>query len=96
MKNKIGFTLFAIGFFGTLLMGMGLDSPGDAWKGCMIMMIIFFLIGVIGYKTMNVNEVLRETTGYVKERESRAIRERKARNREQVWQTWLATERNTL
>lgn len=96
MKNKVGLALFGIGFFGIMIFGSGLDSPGTAWKGCLIMVVISFLVATIGYKTMDVNEVLQETTGYVKERESKAIRERKARNREQVWQAWLATTKNTL
>lgn len=90
MKNKIGMTLFTIGFCGVLLFAMGLDSPGEAWKGCLIMVIISALVACLGYKTMDVNEVLHKN-GFVREYESRAVKERKARNREMVWQTWLAT-----
>ena len=88
--------LFGIGFFGVCIFGMGLDSPEGGWQIALAGVGISVLVGAVGYLLMDVNEVLQETTGYVKERESRAIRERKARNREQVWQTWLATTKNTL
>ena len=95
MKNKVGLILFGIGFIGTMIFGSGLDSPGDAWKGCAIMIVICVLIAIIGYKTMNVEEVLQDG-GFVRIHESKAVSERKARNRNQVWEAWIATKNNAL
>ena len=89
MRNKIGFTLFSIGFFGIMFFGMGLDSPGEAWKGCLIAIGFCILIGMVGYLLMDVDEVLRGAG--LQKKESKQIRERKARNRNQVWNAWIAT-----
>ena len=86
MKNKIGLTLFGIGFIGVAFMACGLDSPGDTWKIPMMLMIIFALVAVIGYAIMDVDEVL-EGKGIT--RESKKVREKKARNREIVFRNWL-------
>ena len=86
MKNKVGLVLFGIGFMGVILMACGLDSPGETWKIPMLLMIIFALIGAIGYKIMDVEEVL---AGKGITREPKKVRDRKARNREIVFRNWL-------
>lgn len=86
MKNRIGLTLFGIGFLGVIFMACGLDSPGETWKIPMLLMIIFVLIGTIGYKIMDVDEVL---AGKGITREPKKVRDRKARNREIVFRNWL-------
>ena len=88
MKNKVGMVLFGVGFCGECLSIMCLDS--EAWKGAIVSMIIFGLVAVIGYLVTDIDEVL-EDGGLMKIRESREVQERKARNREIVWRTWLAT-----
>lgn len=94
MRNRVGMILFVSGFIGECLAIMALDDP-RAWLGAIVCMVIFGLLGTVGYLLMDVEEVI-EGTGYKKIKESKETLVRKARNREQVWQTWLATTKNTL
>lgn len=86
MRNKIGLALFSAGFFGVCIFGMALDSPGTGWQIALGGVGISVLIGAIGYKIMDVEEVL---AGKGITRESKQVRERKARNREIVFRNWL-------
>ena len=87
MRNKIGLTLFGAGFFGVCIFGMGLDSPGAGWQIALGGVGISVLVGAIGYLLMDVEEVLHGA-GFQK-KESKQVRERKARNREVVFRNWL-------
>lgn len=95
MKNKIGMVLFGIGFFGIMIFGMGLDSPEGGWQIALAGVGISVLVGAVGYLLMDVNEVLNGV-GFQKVKESKAVLERKARNRQRTWEAWLATTKNTL
>ena len=95
MRNKIGLVLFGIGFFGICIFGMGLDSPEGGWQIALAGVGISVLIGAVGYLLMDVDEVLHGA-GLQKVKESKEIRERKARNRNQVWNAWIATKNNAL
>ena len=90
MKNKIGLTLFAIGFFGVCFFGMGLDSPGTGWKIALGGVGVSVLIGTVGYLLMDVDEVLGDA-GLQRVKESKIVQMRKQKNREQVWNFWLQT-----
>lgn len=90
MRNRVGLILFITGLLALMIFGSGLDSPGDGWKIALVGCVISFLIAAVGYLTMDVNEILGEA-GFTKTKDSKAVADRKARNREQVWQTWSAT-----
>ena len=82
----MGLVLFGIGFFGICIFGMGLDSPEGGWQIALAGVGISVLIGAVGYLLMDVDEVL-EGKGIT--RESKKVREKKARNREIVFRNWL-------
>ena len=90
MRNKIGLVLFGIGFFGICIFGMGLDSPEGGWQIALAGVGISVLVSAVGYLLMDVNAVLNGA-GLQKVKESKIIQMRKARNREQVWNFWIAT-----
>ena len=90
MRHKVGLSIFVIGFLGVCAGIMALDSPNITVA--LIVIVISALISAIGYLLTDFGLVIEET-GYQKITESKEIRERKARNREIVWQTWIATAR---
>lgn len=82
--------MFGAGFMGTLLMGCGLDSPGRGGLIAFLLMLIFIGIATIGYLLMDTEAILEEKTPFQR-KEPEEVQLRKARNRNQVWNAWIAT-----
>ena len=88
MRNKIGLSIFVVGFLGLCGGIMMLDSMDITIP--LVVIVIGFLVSTVGYLMTDVEEVI-EGTGYQKIKDSKIVQMRKARNREIVWQTWIAT-----
>ena len=88
MRNKIGLSIFVIGFLGVCAGIMALDSPNITVA--LIVIVISALISAIGYLLTDFGLVIEET-GCQKIKDSKEVQIRKARNREATWQSWIAT-----
>ena len=88
MRNKIGLTLFGVGFMGVLVFGSALDSPGNGLKVALTGICVSVLVATVGYLLMDVDEVLNGA-GLQKTKDSKEVAERKARNREITWNNWI-------
>ena len=88
MRNKVGLSIFVIGFLGVCAGIMGLDSPNIT--GALIVIVISALVSAVGYLLTDFGLVIEET-GYQKIKDSKEVQIRKARNREATWQSWIAT-----
>lgn len=88
MKNKVGLTIFVVGFLGVCAGIMALDS--NDISVALIMIVISALVSAVGYLMTDFGLVIEET-GYTKIKDSKIVQMRKAKNREQVWRAWLAT-----
>ena len=49
MRNKIGLTLFGVGFMGVLVFGSALDSPGNGLKVALTGICVSVLVATVGY-----------------------------------------------
>ena len=87
MRNKIGLGICIAGFLGICAGIMALDSEVTT---ALTIVVISALVFAVGYLMTDVEEVI-EGTGYQKIKDSKIVQMRKARNREIVWQTWIAT-----
>ena len=90
MKNKIGLGISIAGFLGICAGIMALDSS-DISIALMIV-LVSALVFAVGYLMTDKDAVLNDA-GLQKVKESKEVMARKARNREIVWQTWIATAR---
>ena len=72
--------LFYVGVAGTVLSGMFLDSK--AWWLFLLLAAVFALAAVIGYRTMDINEVLNDL-------EPTVIKQTKEENREKTFRNWI-------
>lgn len=88
MKNKIGVTLFTIGFLGICFGIMALD--GTKISIALMIVLVSFLIATVGYLMTDMDAVLNDA-GFQKVEESKEIIARKARNRQKTWEAWIAT-----
>ena len=79
---RLGKHLFYAGTAGAVLSGMFLD--GGLWGVALISMIICTILAVIGYKTMDIDEVLDDL-------EPTVIKQTKEMNREATFQNWIKT-----
>ncbi len=84
MKSKISYRMFCTGLAGVVISGMFLD--GKLWGVALVCILIFGIIGTLGYMTMNIPEVLSSL-------EPKSIKDRKNENREHTYQTWIATKK---
>ena len=67
-------------------MGCCLDST--AWRVVLAFVMISFVLIAVGVRMMQIPEALQEK-GF--RFESKETKERKERNREEVWKTWIAS-----
>lgn len=74
--------LFYVGSIGTVLSGMFLDSK--AWWLFLLLAAVFALAAVIGYRNMDINEVLNDL-------EPTVIKQTKQQNREETFKNWIRT-----
>ena len=74
--------LFYVGSIGTVLSGMFLDSK--AWWLFLLLAAVFAVAAVIGYRTMDINEVLNDL-------EPTVIKQTKQQNREETFKNWIRT-----
>lgn len=74
--------LFYSGVCGAVLSGMFLDSK--AWWLFLLLTVIFATLAVIGYRSMDVRELIEDI-------EPLAMKEGKQRNREETFQNWIKT-----
>lgn len=88
MRNKVGLTIFVIGFLGLCAGIMALDN--DDITVALVMIVISALVSAVGYLLTDFGLVIEET-GYQKVKDSKIVQMRKAKNREQVWRAWIAT-----
>lgn len=88
MRNKVGLSIFVVGFLGVCAGIMALDSPNIT--GALIVIVISALVSAVGYLLTDFGLVIEET-GYQKIKDSKEVQIRKARNREATWQSWIAT-----
>lgn len=88
MRNKIGLSIFVVGFLGLCGGIMMLDSMDITIP--LVVIVIGFLVSAVGYLMTDMEEVI-EGTGYQKVKESKEIIARKARNRQKTWEAWIAT-----
>lgn len=88
MRNKVGLSIFVIGFLGVCAGIMALDSPNITVA--LIVIVISALVSAVGYLLTDFGLVIEET-GYQKIKDSKEVQIRKARNREATWQSWIAT-----
>lgn len=72
--------LFYVGVAGTVLSGMFLDSK--AWWLFLLLAAVFAVAAVIGYRTMDINEVLNDL-------EPTVIKQAKEENREKTFRNWI-------
>lgn len=87
MKNKIGLGICVTGFIGICAGIMALDSSVSI---ALTIIVISVLVFAVGYLMTDVDAVLNDA-GLQKVKDSKIVQMRKARNREIVWQTWIAT-----
>ena len=76
--------MFCVGVAGVVLSGMFLD--GKLWGIALMCILIFGIIGSVGYLTMDVPEVLNNL-------EPKSVKDRKNKNREQTYITWISTKK---
>ena len=74
--------LFYVGVAGTVLSGMFLDSK--AWWLFLLLAAVFAVAAVIGYRTMDIIEVLDDL-------EPTVIKQTKQQNREETFKNWIRT-----
>ena len=72
--------LFYSGVCGAVLSGMFLDSK--AWWLFLLLTVVFVSAAVIGYKNMDVRELLEDI-------EPLSMKEGKQRNREETFKNWI-------
>ena len=72
--------LFYVGSIGAVLSGMFLDSK--AWWLFLLLTVVFVTAAVIGYKNMDVRELIEDI-------EPLAMKEEKQRNREKTFKNWI-------
>lgn len=77
---RLGKYVFYAGTAGAVLSGMFLD--GRLWGAALISVIICTIMAVIGYKTMDIDEVLDHL-------EPTVIKQTKQRNREETFRNWI-------
>ena len=87
MKSKISYRMFCTGLAGVVFSGMFLD--GKLWGVALVCILIFGIIGTLGYMTMNIPEVLNSL-------EPKSITNKKEQNRERTYQAWIATTKTRL
>lgn len=72
--------LFYVGSIGTVLSGMFLDSK--AWWLFLLLAVVFALAAVIGYRNMNIQDLIDDI-------EPLSVKEGKQRNREETFRNWI-------
>lgn len=72
--------LFYVGSIGTILSGMFLDSK--AWWLFLLLAAVFALAAVIGYRNMNIQELIDDI-------EPLSVKEEKQKNREKTFRNWI-------
>lgn len=72
--------LFYVGSIGTILSGMFFDSK--AWWLFLLLAAVFALAAVIGYRNMNIQELIDDI-------EPLSVKEGKQRNREETFRNWI-------
>jgi hypothetical protein len=72
--------LFYVGSIGTVLSGMFLDSK--AWWLFLLLAAVFALAAVIGYRNMNIQELIDDI-------EPLSVKEEKQKNREKTFRNWI-------
>lgn len=82
ISMRLGKYLFYAGTAGAVLSGMFLD--GRLWGAALISVIICTILAVIGYRTMDINEVLNDL-------EPTVIKQTKQQNREETFKNWIRT-----
>ena len=80
ISMRLGKYLFYVGTAGAVLSGMFLD--GRLWGAALISVIICTILAVIGYKTMDIDEVLNDL-------EPTVIKQTKQQNREETFRNWI-------
>lgn len=82
ISMRLGKYVFYVGTAGAVLSGMFLD--GRLWRAALISVIICSILAVIGYKTMDIDEVLDDL-------EPTVIKQTKQQNREETFKNWIRT-----
>ena len=72
--------LFYVGSIGTILSGMFLDSK--AWWLFLLLAAVFAVAAVIGYRNMDINEVMNDL-------EPTVVKQMKEENREKTFRNWI-------
>lgn len=72
--------LFYVGVAGTVLSGMFLDSK--AWWLFLLLAAVFAVAAVIGYRNMDINEVMNDL-------EPTVVKQTKEENREKTFRNWI-------
>lgn len=72
--------LFYVGSIGTVLSGMFLDSK--AWWLFLLLAAVFAVTAVIGYRNMNIQELIDDI-------EPLSVKEEKQKNREKTFRNWI-------
>ena len=72
--------LFYSGVIGTVLSGMFLDSK--AWWLFLLLAAVFAVAAVIGYRNMNIQDLIDDI-------EPLAVKEEKQKNREKTFRNWI-------
>lgn len=72
--------LFYVGVAGTVLSGMFLDSK--AWWLFLLLAAVFAVAAVIGYRNMDINEVMNDL-------EPTVVKQAKEENREKTFRNWI-------
>ena len=86
MRRKAGKYMAGTGTVILTTMGCCLDSA--AWRVVLAFVMVSFVLIAVGVKMMDIPETLEEK-GF--SFESKEARDRKAKNREEVWKTWIAS-----
>ena len=79
--------LFYVGSIGTVLSGMFLDSK--AWWLFLLLAAVFAVAAVIGYRNMDINEVMNDL-------EPTVVKQAKEENREKTFQNWIKSAHMTV
>ena len=72
--------LFYVGSIGTILSGMFLDSK--AWWLFLLLAAVFAVAAVIGYRNMNIQDLIDDI-------EPLSVKEEKQKNREKTFRNWI-------
>lgn len=80
ISMRLGKYVFYVGTAGAVLSGMFLD--GRLWGAALISVIICTILAVIGYKTMDIDEVLDDL-------EPTVVKQAKEENREKTFRNWI-------